>query len=78
MKETVITPGRKRRELYIALACFIVAYAMNVAGIIKYHTPAKELLTKIPLVLLITLMFYVALSLLRLLYAFVAGFWNRK
>jgi len=78
MKETVITPGMKRRELIIMLLCFLAAYGMNIAGIIKYHTPLKELVTKIPVVLLVAAVIYLAVAILRVLYLLVAGIWKRN
>ncbi len=80
MKETVITPGMKRRELIIILVCFLAAYLMNIIGIIKFHTPAIELITKIPVVLLVTALIYFAVLLLRVLYYMVSRLWlhNRK
>jgi len=78
MKETVITTGMKRRELWIMLTCFLAAYLMNIIGIIKFHTPAIELLTKIPLVLLIAALFYAVVVLLRILYFLVSRLWIRN
>lgn len=78
MKETVITPGMKRRELTIILACFLAAYLMNIIGIVKFHTPAIELLTKIPLVLLVAVLIYGAVVILRILYYLVSRLWIRN
>jgi hypothetical protein len=77
MKETVITSRFKKQELYILLACTIVAYALNIIGIIKYSSPAKELITKIPLVLLIALLIYTTLAVLRIIYFLINKLWKK-
>lgn len=78
MKETVITPRHKKRELYVALACFSIAYILNIIGIVKFGTPASELLTGLPLVLLVTLVLYVVQALFRLLLNLITNLWKRK
>ena len=77
MKETVITPGRKKRELYILLFCTIAAYLLNVVGIIKYGSPAKELITQLPLVLLVALILYLALALVRIIIYLISKIWKK-
>jgi hypothetical protein len=78
MKETVITPGRKKRELFVLLACTIGAFVLNVIGIIKFNTPAKELVTQIPLVLLLSLVIYALVAVLRIIAFLVSRIWIKK
>jgi len=71
MKETVITPGMKKRELIILLVCFIAAYVLNVVGIVKYNAPAIELVSQLHVVLAVSLVIYVLVAVFRgLLYLF--------
>ncbi len=77
MKETVITPGRKKRELYLLLSSLIAAYILNIIGIIKYGSPAKELVTQLPLVLLVALIIYLALAILRIVYFMISKIWKK-
>ena len=77
MKETVITAGRKKLELWILVGCMIVAYILNVIGIIKYSSPAKELITQIPLVLLVGLILYGLSGLLRGLFYLIFKSWRK-
>jgi hypothetical protein len=67
MKETVITPVQKRRELFILLFSAVAAVALNIIGIVKFDTPAVELLTQLPLVILLTLIIYVVIAVLRII-----------
>jgi len=77
MKDTLITTTRKKRELYVLLACTIAAYILNIVGIIKYGSPVKELITQIPLVLLIALIIYSALAILRIAWFYISKIWNK-
>ncbi len=77
-RDTKITATAKKRELIIFLVCFIAAYLLNVIGIVAYHTPVRELVTKLHVVLLIALIFYGAVVILRVLYYLVSRLWIRK
>jgi hypothetical protein len=44
-KDSVITAKNKKREAVILLSCFLLAYLLNVIGIIAHQTPARELIT---------------------------------
>lgn len=78
MKETVITPARKKRELFVLLACTIGAFVLNIAGILKFNTPAKELVTQLPLVLFIALAIYAVVAVMRLIVYFVSRIWIKN
>ena len=77
-RDTTITAAMKRRELIIFGICFLGAYVMNVIGIIKNQSPARELITQLHVVLLVSLVFYGAVILLRILYYLVSRLWIRK
>ena len=76
--DTTITGAKKKRELIIFLLCFLGAYVLNVIGIIKHHTPARELVTQLHVVLLVALVLYGAVIILRVLYYLVSRLWTRK
>lgn len=67
MKDTIITAKQKKRELFILLLCFLFAYVFNVIAILKFEAPAKELLTQLHIVLLLTVVFYIILLFVRIL-----------
>ncbi|MFH0756264.1 MAG: hypothetical protein V2B15_03145 [Bacteroidota bacterium] len=67
-----------RRELVIFGSGFLVAYVLNVTGIIKHHAPARELITQLHVVLLVALVIYGAAAILRVLYYLVSRLWFRK
>ncbi len=77
-KDTTITATTKKRELIILLVCFAAATILNVIGIIKHESPAKELITQLHVVLIIMLLFYGIVILLRVLYFLVSRLWIRK
>lgn len=72
------TGKRIRKELTFFGSGFLVAYVLHVIGIIQNHTPARELITKFHVVLLVALVIYGAVVLLRILYYLVPRFWGRK
>jgi hypothetical protein len=78
MKETIITPAMKRREIIIWLICFIAAFIFNLVGIIIFETSALELLTQLHIVLLISLVLYAVAGLFRLIYYFLSLLWTNK
>jgi len=78
LRDTTVTAGQKKRELIIILVCFLAAYVMNVIGIIQHHSPAKELITQLHVVLLIAAVFYGAVIVLRVLYYLISRMWVRK
>ena len=62
----------------ILLLCFLAAFVLNVIGIIRHHSPVKELITQLHVVLLLAVVFYVAVILLRVLYYLIVRLWVRK
>lgn len=77
-RDTNITATVKKRELIIFLFCFLGAYVLNVIGIIKNHNSVRELFTQLHVVLLVSLVFYGAVFILRILYYVVSRLWIRK
>jgi hypothetical protein len=77
MNETVITPGMKRRELRIFLVCFIVAFVINVVGIIKYSSPALELISQLHTVLFVSMIIYLLAAIFRGLFFLISHIWKK-
>ena len=65
MKDTIISAATKRRELYIWLACLVVANLVNLASIIHFKTPWYELFTQVGYVVMTSLLFYGLLLVVR-------------
>ncbi|HYW94652.1 MAG TPA: hypothetical protein VE870_03630 [Bacteroidales bacterium] len=76
MRETKITPRQKRRELLFLLFAFIAANILNLVGILQYGTSAAELLTQLPVVLLVTLFLYVVVFIVRMIWWLFAGIYR--
>ncbi len=67
MKDTIITVQQKKRELYLLLACFIGAFIFNIAALIIYKSPFKELFTQLHIVIILTFFFYFVVLFFRIL-----------
>ena len=72
MKNIIITPRQIRRELLFLIVAFIIANLMNVGAIIGYDSPWKELVTSIPILLLLSLVLYFLMGIFRIIYYAVA------
>ena len=68
MKDTVITARAKKRELWILLACFVVANITNWVAIIRFSAPWYEVFTQVGYVTVSSLLFYGLLLLVRIAY----------
>ncbi len=77
-RDTTISAIAKKKELIIFLSFFLVAYVLNVIGIIQHKSPAKELITELHIVFLVALVLYGMAVGLRILYYLVSRLWNRK
>jgi hypothetical protein len=76
MKDTVITariPARKKvRELRVLAACICLVAAANLAAILHYKASWLEVLSSLPIVLLLALLLYGVTVLARLLFSAAA------
>ncbi len=77
-RDTTLTAASKRKELMIFLSCFIGANLLNVIGIIQNSSQAKELVTQLHVVLIVSLVLYGMVLILRALYYLVSRIWSRK
>lgn len=66
MKDTVITARAKKRELWILLACFVVANITNWVAIIRFSAPWYEVFTQIGYVVVTSLVIYALMAILRI------------
>jgi len=65
MKDITITSSRIKKELYIFLILFFIAFLMNVYAIIVYGGAWAELFTQLHFVLVLALIFYLLVVLTR-------------
>lgn len=66
MKDTIITAQAKKRELWILLACFVVANITNWVAIIRFSAPWYEVFTQIGYIIVTTLVIYALIAVLRI------------
>jgi hypothetical protein len=66
MKDTIITARAKKRELWILLACFVVANVTNWVAIIRFSAPWYEVFTQIGYVVVTSLVIYALIAILRI------------
>ena len=66
MKDTIITAQAKKRELWILLACFVVANVTNWVAIIRFSAPWYEVFTQIGYIVVTTLVIYALIAVLRI------------
>ena len=66
MKDTVITAQAKKRELWILLACFVVANITNWVAIIRFSAPWYEVFTQIGYIVVTSLVIYALIAVLRI------------
>ncbi|MBO7194669.1 MAG: hypothetical protein J6V27_01345 [Alistipes sp.] len=66
MKDSIITAQAKKRELWILLACFVVANITNWVAIIRFSAPWYEVFSQIGYVVVTTLVIYALMAILRI------------
>ena len=71
MKDIVISAKRIKRELLVALVCFLLAFLTNAGAVIAYAKPWYELFTQIGYVCIIALAIWIVLLVLRVLYLII-------
>ena len=67
-----------RRELYVLLGCFVVAFLTNVGAIIAYDRPWVELVSQIGFVFFITGGVYFLLAIVRVIICLVVKLFKKK
>ncbi len=67
MKDIIISSKRVKKEVAILLACFTMAFIINVASIVIYKTSWLEIFTQIGYVIIITLTLYLVVAFIRLI-----------
>lgn len=78
MKDIIITSQRIKKELTLLLACFAIAFLMNIVAIFIYMTPWVEAFTQIGYVVILTISFYILLALIRLVIFLFRALIKRK
>jgi 1,4-dihydroxy-2-naphthoate octaprenyltransferase len=67
MKDLVISGRKVKRELMIALGCFICAVLINIICIIVYHSQWHEIFSQIGFTVFVAVILYVLLLIVRLI-----------
>ncbi len=67
MKDINITVKRQKTEILYLIISFVIAFGLNILGIVIYKTEWKELYSQIRIVLMLGLTIYVLLALVRFL-----------
>jgi len=67
MKPIIISPQRIKREGIYLLVAFIIANLLNVYAIITYQSRWSELISFLPLIIMLSLFLYVIIGLVRLI-----------
>ncbi|MBR1868876.1 MAG: hypothetical protein IJ799_02280 [Bacteroidales bacterium] len=78
MKDIVITTAKLKRELWILLGAFVVAYGMNIYAVIHYVRPAKELYMTIGYVIVTAIVIYLLLWVVRLIVLLFVRLFTKK
>ncbi len=78
VKDTVITASEKRREILLALGCFIAAFLVNVYAIIRFGTPWTEMFTQIGYVIVLSVAIYAIVWAVRLCIMFLKSVFRSR
>lgn len=68
MKDIILKGNVIRRELLVALCCFLLSFCINIVAVIVYVKPWTEIFTQIGYVVIIGAVFYCIMWAFRLLY----------
>ena len=82
MRDIIIQPRRIRIEFACWMLCLLTAIGVNIYSIKKYETDWSEMWTQWPVILALSVLFYVLLAAfrigLRLVVVFVGGDFRKK
>ncbi|MFA7419243.1 MAG: hypothetical protein WCZ90_06105 [Melioribacteraceae bacterium] len=65
MEDIIIKKNTLKREITIWIISLVMAFVLNAYAIIKYDASWSELLTQIPVIILISVLIYLLLFVLR-------------
>lgn len=78
MKDLIITSHQIKRELRFFLICFILAFILNILGIVIYKTNWVEIFTQIGYVLAIAFVLYLFILLVRIIILLIVKLFRKK
>jgi len=78
MKDITLSGTRIKTELKWLLGCFVAAIVFNLYAIIRYQTSWAEFFTKLHIVVILALVFYLLLLFFRGLFTLILRFSTRK
>lgn len=67
LKDSVITAEQKKREIIMALSCFVVMFLLNIYCVIRYACPWTEIFTQLGFVVVFSVGLYVLTVIVRVL-----------
>lgn len=67
MQDIIISSKKIRKEGYVLLACFVMAFLTNIIAIILFKTPWHEMFSQIGYVIVITIVLYLIVTFFRLI-----------
>lgn len=68
----------KRREPAIFLSCFLFSAILHLIGTLQMRAPAIQLISRMHVVLLVSLVLYGATGVLRIIYYLISRLWVRR
>ncbi|MDR0814420.1 MAG: hypothetical protein LBN37_01570 [Bacteroidales bacterium] len=63
-----LTVQQQKKEIKCLIGCFLISVCVNIFSILYYHTEWKELYTQYKPVLILTVVFYCAWAVIRIIY----------
>lgn len=77
MKDIVIRSWWIKREILLALSCFLLSFLTNIVAVIVYAKPWTEFFTQIGYVCLIAIVFYLIVLVFRLIVLLIKKIFKR-
>jgi hypothetical protein len=65
MEDIIIKKNTLKREVTIWIISLVIAFGLNAYAIIRYNAPWKELVTQIPVIILISVLIYLLIFIMR-------------
>jgi len=78
MKDITIKGVSIKRELWIFLGIFILAFAINIYSILHYKTSWSELYTQLYVVVLVSIFFYCVIAGIRIVVSLLTKLFGKK
>ncbi|PCH71327.1 MAG: hypothetical protein COC06_01445 [Bacteroidales bacterium] len=77
MKSIIITPDRIKKEIIFLIIALVIGNALNVYAIYTYQTNWLELITHLPLIIMLSFLIYLVAFTMRAIYSFFSKFMRK-